>query len=242
MKRYRRMTTAQLDELLQAELRKVTPDEEVALPILEVLEEREQKPRRKNRQIIRWGAVAAVLALLIAVVPKVAGTDSLWDMVLHVTDNFLQFFAPGDTPNPTEAEYIFETDNPGLQQLYDKVAELGITAPVVPMWLPEGHELTAINVSEFVGGVKISASFKMDDNEIVIIYKISDEISSDQYERADTQVEIYEEGRVKHTIMENAEKWTVSWVKDNIGCLVTAKVNKADIYRIIQSIYWRNEK
>lgn len=94
----KRMSIAQLDELLQAELRKETPDEEVVLPILEILEAREQKPKRKNRWVISVAAAAALLVLLTAVVPKAVGANSLWDAILQLTDSVMQFFAPGVEP------------------------------------------------------------------------------------------------------------------------------------------------
>ena len=164
MKRYRGMTTAQLDELLQTELRKDLPDEEVVLPILESLKKREQKPCRKNRWIISAAAIAAVLVLLITILPKTVGANSFWNAMLHVTDSIVQFFAPGDSPDSTEAEYVFETDNPGLQQMYNKVVSLGVTDPVVPMWLPEGYELVQFKFSNLDGTAKIIALFKNRDN------------------------------------------------------------------------------
>jgi len=240
MKRYKRMTTAQLDALLQAELRKDTPNEEVVLPILEILEQREEKPRRKNRWIISAAAIAAALALVVTVLPKAAGADSFWDAVLHMTDSVLQFLAPGDTPDSTEADYVFETDNPGLQQLYDKVVELGVTDPIVPMWLPDGYELVKTDFLNLDGSIKLSFLFKSANNEIVIAYKIAKETSSTQYERLLEHVEVYEEGRVGHSITKNTGNWVINWVQNNVEGLITAGVNKEDIYRIIQSIYRRN--
>jgi len=238
MKRYKKMTTDELDALLQAELRKDTPDEEVVLPILKVLEERERGPHKTNRWIISLASIAAALALLIMVVPKAVGASSFWDAVLCVTDSVVQFFTPGED---SEAGYVFETDNPGLQQLYDKVVELGITDPIVPMWLPNGYELTELKESSIEGFNKIFSVYKGDSGSIVITYKIFDEASVTQYERMLEEVEVYEWSRIGHAIVRNADNWTATWTRDRVECMITVDVNnKEDIYRIIQSIYWRS--
>lgn len=234
MKRYKKMTTDELDALLQAELRKDTPDEEVVLPILKVLEERERGPHKTNRWIISLASIAAALALLIMVVPKAVGASSFWDAVLCVTDSVVQFFTPGED---SEAGYVFETDNPGLQQLYDKVVELGITDPIVPMWLPNGYELVGISVSKFDGGIKVYGVFKFGDKECVIAYTISNEISDAQYEYLQKQFDIYEAGRIGYIITENADNRAIIWVNNYVEGLITIDVNSEDIYRIVDSIY-----
>lgn len=234
MKRYKKMTTDELDALLQAELRKDTPDEEVVLPILKVLEERERGPHKTNRWIISLASIAAALALLIMVVPKAVGASSFWDAVLCVTDSVVQFFTPGED---SEAGYVFETDNPGLQQLYDKVVELGITDPIVPMWLPNGYELTEIKESSSRGYKKILSVYMNGSDSIVIMYKISGEISTTQYEWKRELVEVYEAGRRNHAIIKNADNWTVTWVVNNVECFITADLELEDIYKIIDSIY-----
>ena len=50
------------------------------------------------------------------------------------------FFSP-DEPTQAIEEYEFRTEHPGLQEVYDAVAGLGVTEPVVPMWIPEGYTL-----------------------------------------------------------------------------------------------------
>ena len=240
MKRYRRMTTAQLDELLQAELRKDLPNEEVVLPILEILENRERKPRKKNTWIVGVAAVAAVFALFITIVPKTVGANSLWDAVLHMTESVVQFFAPVDSTDPAETDYVFETNNPGLQQLYDKVVSLGITDPVVPMWLPDGYELVELKDYSFNSYEKFLQVYEHDSEKLVIVYIISNEISTTQYEYIPEQVEVYEAGRIGHAITENTGNWAVTWVSNNVEGLITANVSKENLYRIIDSIYRRN--
>ena len=237
----RRMSTAQLDALLQEELRKDTPDEGVVIPILEMLEDREQKPQRKPNWIINAAAVAAVFALLIALMPKAVGADSVMDVFVHLTDSVLQFFTPGEQPAPTESEYTFQTDNPGLQQLYDKVAALGITDPIVPTWLPEGYELAEFKITSYDNNEKICSTFKKNDEFIVMVFKIlADETVQNKYERQNGQLEIYERGGIGHVLTNNDEKWTATWVRTDVECMITVNIEKDDLRKIIVSIYGRN--
>ena len=236
----KRMSIAQLDELLQAELRKDTPDEEVVLPILEILEAREQKPKRKNRWVISVAAAAALLVLLTAVVPKAIGANSLWDAILQLTDSVMQFFAPGVEPRIAEIEYTFHTDNPGLQQLYDKVTELGITEPIVPMWLPEGFELNELKATSFDGDTKISCSFYRESKSIIITYRFSDDISSTQYERQMGQIETYESGGVMHAIARNSWNQIAVWAWNGVECEIAMDSNLDDLRKVIDSIYRRS--
>lgn len=235
----RRMSTEQLDLLLQEELRKETPDEEVVLPILETLENREQKPRKKRNRIISIAAAAATIVLLITVVPKAAGANSAFDVLIRLTDSVLQFFAPGKQPSAAGSEYTFQTNNPGLQKLYDKVIELGVTDSVVPSWLPEEYDAQEIKYTQYDGWEKINAVYKNSQKSIVIMYKICGEISPTQYEIHSGQYEIYERGEIGHALARNGEKWTAAWVNNGVECMITADVNKDELFKIIDSIYGR---
>ena len=159
------MSTEQLDEMLQHELEKESVDESAVHLIMEVLEKRDQDmPVEINPQVaaaweryqthtpvqhrpklsfrnwsVRIAAAAAVVIVLAFAVPQSAEAEGVWERLFRWTDSIFEFFVPGD--EMAAQEYIFQTDNPGLQQVYDTVTAMGITDPVVPMWLPEGYEL-----------------------------------------------------------------------------------------------------
>ena len=166
------METSGLDELLQAELEKEKPDADAVRLIVSVLEERESElpleltPKdeeawkqyqkrmaglqKKPLPLRQWLTVAASMAIIVglmfAVVPQQAEAESFWEMLRRWSDNILEIFNPRE--HVSSLEYHFESDNPGLQQVYDAVVELGVTEPVVPMWLPEGCELTMFSLKD----------------------------------------------------------------------------------------------
>ena len=183
---WKQLPTAKLDALLQAELEKEYPNEEVVLPILHILEERERDyPAEKTPEVLaildkfieheatskrsgnrrRWIAgiatAAAAACIIVMALPRTVGAESVFDVLYRWTKSIFEFVDPDSNESHPNAENAFTTDHPGLQQLYDKVTELGGTDPVVPMWLPEGLELLSLKEMPLrEGGCKAHATFK----------------------------------------------------------------------------------
>ena len=260
------LSTQQLDELLQTELRKENPREEAVLPILEILRQREADDpadltenitaawencsthieRKTKKPTRKWvpavAAVAAILCVIVLVTPPKAGAESLFDKVILFANDVIQFFDPDDQPAQIPDEYVFSTDNPGLEQLYNQVVETGILDPVVPMWLPEGFELTELKVMPMPGNTKIVSNFLNGNKSVVITLKKCDKTTTSQYEKDDSGYEHYEVGEVTHLIIANEDRWSVAWQIEGAECSIVANVDKEDLYRMIKSIYIRSVK
>ena len=261
---WEQMPTEQLDELLQAELRKENPEEEVVLPILKIIEEREKdyqaevtedtsaawekyqehisvpkKPERKRAWILSTAAVAAVLCVVFMAVPKTVGAESIFDVLFRWTESVFEFFDPDMDGALPQLEQEFVTDNPGLQQLHDKLKELGVTEPVVPMWLPLECELRELKVTPMPDGSKVRALFMDGKATVSLSYWISAEATM-QYEKENVAVEVFESAGMKHFIMENEGNLFVTWVISGAECAITANIEKEAVYKMIQSIYRRD--
>lgn len=256
---WQQMPTEELDQILQAELEKEHPNEEVVLPILRELEEREKgipvektpevleileklsKHNTSSKQSIhkrRWltgiAAAAAVVCIVIISVAPTARAESLFDILVRWTSSIFEFIDPDESyPN---ADSDFVTDNPGLQQLYDKVTELGVTEPVVPMWLPEGVVLSKLKEMPMAGGTRVFCKFENSTNDISFTYRISSDISA-KIEKEESGVELFESGEIGHFVTENEDTLSVTWTVDGVECVMNANVPKEDVYTIIKSIY-----
>lgn len=255
------LSTPELDRLLQAELRKEEPSQEVVLPILQILEERQKdrpveitpqlqaawekyqqnirslrQKKTPRKMLLRVAAVAAVVCIVLLAIPRSAGADDLFDAFVYITDSVLQFFAPDDP----QKENVFETENPGLQQLYNTVSDAGVTVPVVPTWLPEGFELDELKVMPQPNGTRINAGFFRENESIVILYKISNETTTTQFEKEDEAIESYEVGGKGHAITVNDDMWSATWVNENVECWITVDLDKEELLSIIDSVYRRN--
>lgn len=259
------LPTPKLDEMLQTELMKDVPDEEAVRVILRVLEDREKAEpltftpgeeaawkryqdritiRKKRRFTVhRWLAVAAsltvVVFLMVAVIPQQAEAENFWEMLQRLSSSVIEFLGRED--KFTEDEYFFKTDNPGLQQIYDTVVELGITEPVVPMWLPEGSELTDFGSTSSPMKESMWAYFSHDKGGMVYKIDIYKGEPAHQYYKDDSHYEKYElKGTVFH-IARNNQRWLVVWSNDSVECSIFIDCQEETLKRILKSIYTMEE-
>lgn len=198
-------------------------------------------PARRNLQIRRWlaraAAAAAVLALLLLpVIPQEAGAESLWETLTRWTSEVMEFFGYRDNEDRLVA-YEFRTDNPGLQEVYDKAVELGITVPVVPMWLPEGYELVECFVQDFPVKTKLHSRFINAEDEIVFTVDIYTTEVSHKYQKDGTDVELIECGGVLHQQFVNLDTDIIIWTRENIECSLFVGSHEDSTDRIVNSIY-----
>ena len=256
------MPTDQLDQMLQYELEKRPVDEAAVRLIMEVLEEREQDvPVEMNDRIeAAWAkyqaqipvrgrsrfflpgwitravaAAAAVVILLVVAVPQDVEAESFWERLNRWTDSIFEFFSPGDAQRIEE--YVFETDNPGLQQVYDAVTALGVTKPVVPMWLPEGYELVECKVTETPSKRYVYAIFSNGANTVIVDVAICKTESLRQYSKDESNSETCEMLGVVHHILHNENWWTAVWTKEQLECAIAIDCQEETLYKILKSIY-----
>lgn len=262
---FEQMSTEQLDVLLDRELHSDQIDDGAVRMILSILREREkdepveltpeleeawekyrqeitqidrqyeQKARRK-RFALRAASVAAVLVLLLTVIPQQAGAESFWDRLTRWTAGIVEFFSPEDNEHRI-LEYEFKTNNLGLQQVYDTVVEMGITVPVVPMWLPDGYVLVELFVDNLPASTVIYSRFSNAESEIVFKVEKYDTTVSTKYQKDESVIDRYENNGVTHYIMRNIDQLVVVWEKDSIECSIFADCQEDALNRVLKSIY-----
>lgn len=256
------MTTEQLDELLHEELTKAAPNGEVVRQALNILEDREKdipvemtpevmaawnlyrdtqepvqsRPFFQRRRILKTASVAAVLAVLVIALSQPAAAKSFFERLLGFTGNFFQLISPGDDGVSSD-EYIFQTNNPGLQEVYNAVVKLGITDPVVPMWLPEGYELVSFKVAEVTTYKCAHAVFSDGSSTFTFKVYMYSKIVTNEYNKDDLLAETLEiKGRI-HNVIHNENLWASVWTKENIECTITVDCQEDTFFRILKSIY-----
>ncbi len=258
---WQQMPTEELDKILQAELEKEHPNEEVVLPILHELEEREKnltvektpevleimeklsRHETSSKQSIhkrRWlagiASVAAAACIVVMALPRTVGAESILDVLFRWTSSVFEFVDPDRSESYPNADSDFVTEHPGLQQLYSKVTQMGVTEPVVPMWLPDGFELTELKMSPAPGGDKVYARIGDGRQLITISYRISTSITA-RFEKEDSAVEVYDYADISHFILENDDNLSVMWTIDGVECSILTDIEKDNVYKIIKSIY-----
>lgn len=259
-------TTQQLDEMLHAELSNDPADEATVRMIMGVLEDREadhpvdvnddvakawekyragqDSERRQSfsKHIIRWNwmvkaaSVILVLGIAVSVLSQEVNAETLLDKIARWSESIFELFSPG-YQNDNEVEYVFKTDHPGLQQVYDAVSELGVTEPVVPTWLPEELQLIEIDTKNVSKDRGIVAAFESASYFVVFRMDISSGTSPSEYHKNEANVKKYEKGGVTHYLMENSDNCTIVWSRSNIECALSMNCQEDTILQILESIY-----
>ena len=259
---FEQLSTGVLDEILQAELRKETPDPEVVTGIMGIIQEREKDMplvltdgekaawqkyllRRKSRSVkpmkryawpLRAACIVAILGVCLAVFSGQADADGFWNRIARWTDSVIEFFNPGHTGGLAQ-EYVFRTEHPGLQQVYDAVTRLGVKSPVVPMWIPEGYELVRCREMNIEKKTTLMAGFQNGTKDITYSVDVFFEDIANRYQKDDAEVKTIEIRGVQFHIVRNYDMWAAVWTVDNIECSISADCREDEIYQILHSIY-----
>lgn len=250
-----------LQAMLQAELERDTPDPDSVRLILSVLEEQEteksaqlteekevawqkyqkkvsglkKKPAKHWNVLARAASVVLIIGVLFVAIPGQANAETFWEMLQRWSANLLEIVNPKE--HISSADYMFQTDNEGLQQVYDAVVELGITEPVVPMWLPEEYVLAELESKESPVLKRVLARFTHEDKEVVYKLDLFSGEPARQYYKDDTHYETYEQNGITYNITRNNDRWGVVWTKENIECSIILDCQEDTLRRILESIY-----
>lgn len=241
---------------MQEELRKEAPSEDIVLTILDILRRREEKdppgiteaataswgrcagnseterPAQLGKWLPKMAVCAMVLCLLIVAVPKAQCTKNIFQLLAQWTETVFSFSQRKDPD-----AYVYKTDNPDLQRIYDAVADCGVTDPVVPTWLPDGFELDTLELTEHAGFERVCVRLNLDDKYIKMSFDICAEDNFRNYAKDDAHLKEIEINGIKHYIAENDGEFTASWSLENVECALSANCPESELYHIIQSIY-----
>lgn len=258
------MSSDQLSHLIQEETAKESPNDELVLMIMDILEDREKEnpielgPKgkaawkkyqlkvraRDRRTVLIWkplmqvASVMLVITLLFALLPTKANAETWWERLAKWTDDFFSFFNPNESDVPEDV-YVFQTDNEGLQQIYDAAIKLGINEPVVPMWLPEDYVLVDIIRDSMPTQNRIISRFTGSNGDAVFQIVVQESNKTEQYYKDRTPVDEFELNGATFSVIRNNENWVVIWAKDNIECAFSIDCQEDILYDIIDSIYRR---
>lgn len=235
-----------LKDRLKEALDKKEPDRETVMQLLAEMKKEElsqgngdillggHKGTPAKAHPVGWkrAAIAAVVALvLILSVPRAFGSKGIFSAVGKWTREIFSF---GDNK---EKEFVFKTDRPELQELYDIVAEYNLSKNVVPTWIPDDAVLNDMHTQVMPNGIIIFAAFLgADDNYIGIQINVREDPADTEYQKSDGDAILYDRSDIKHYIMANDQKWTAVWTVDNAECTTSAN-NKEVLYQMLDSIY-----
>lgn len=257
------LPTEILDAMLQQELKKRTPNEEVVRSILDILRNREtcdyleidgavetawkrfqdnqlpkEEKHRKQEKTISFRrklAALVVAACLIAVgIPVAFGKTEIFTAVARWTKEFFSFSSLNDIGK--QDTYSFKTDNPDLQKVYEKTKELGMQENFVPTWLPEKFVLKSIENIPVKDGKKIVAHFTDGKDNVVLSFAVLSD-GTFYYEKEEESAEIYEIEGIVHYIVPNQKSISAVWFRNNCECVISTSLEKGELLQMLNSIY-----
>lgn len=259
----KQLPTEQLEKMLENTLSQDQPDEKLVRQVLKELEQRseaaniddpavqtawrnyvqaceaDKKQHAKQRAHIhkKWAlgaiAAAAALFLILAIAPQRASAESFWERMVRWTDTVFAFFNLSDG----QESYTYTTDHPGLQQVYDAVTELGVTQPVVPMWIPEEYELTVLTINKQPAKVQVYAQFSDAGKTLIYRVDIHEGHATYNHSKDSKGVGTYENSGVTHYLVNNDDTVTAAWAIENIECSISIDGQENTMYVILDSIY-----
>lgn len=259
--------TDQLKQMLDEELQKEKTDPAAVKLLLAILEDRHAEepkpvssvseearqryqeqmeelfppePKKAWKPLLKVASVLLVCAILFSpLLPQKADAESLWEMLQRLSNTVIEFFGREDVV--IETVNAFETDNAGLQQVFDTAVEMGIENPMVPMWLPDVCEITSIINKETPMSKGLWVTFSFDNSEIVYKLDMYEKEILRRYYRDDSFYDSYEHNGVTYTISKNNDRWGAIWVKDNIECSIILDCQEETLRRILKSVYVMEE-
>lgn len=205
----------------------------------------ERSHAHTREKTIPWFAKTVVAAIivfaLLVVAPPAMGYENIFELIGRWTQDVFELFNPNSSTDP-QGDYVFETDHPGLQQLYDAVSELGVTQPVVPTWLPEGYDLKELKITQVPAGMKVNALFAKQSEKIVFVLTPRGEDLAYKYEKNDSNVVECKISGITHYVMENEKNWLAVWTAGDDELSITTNSSAEVLYITLESIYMEVEE
>lgn len=259
------LSTQLLDQMLREELQNVDGDPDIVNLILDILKEREKdmptpigstekiawekykekmkgksEPKNKKIWMLRAASIVLVVSVLFLSISSEATAEPFWERIAKWTDSVFAFFSP-DEPTQDVEEYQFRTEHPGLQEVYDAVTELGITEPLVPMWIPEGYTLLSCRTVNSLKKTTLTSFFQNGEKVINFNVDIYSEDVPNEYQKDGTEETEFEHNGTRYHIIKNNKMWVIVWTMRNIECSISVDCQEDEVYKMIRSIYESEE-
>lgn len=179
-------------------------------------------------------AAAAALAILVGGTATVGALDA--DVVKYLpkwTDEIFTFVPvlQGQVEEP------YDPNSSAWAELRALLWEHGITADLIPTWVPEGYELYDTVYSVAGDFESFYAAYTKDGEELlsanVFLYR-PEGVSI--YPKSPGDVEVYRAGGVDYYIFFNLHRVTVAWINQGYQCSLSGPVTVQEAKKMIDSI------
>lgn len=212
-------------------------------PVFATLEEKtaetpsSPKKKHSHRMLFRIFPIAAIVTVLIGSVTcqafgfDIFGTIARWTSeVFQLKSSFVPYATIQATPLDKGEEAYYDT-------LEDAVDAFGITAPVVPKWIPDRFEIVSVLATRQASGIFICADYASNDGILQIRYKEIKNIDFSNLEQENDDVETYYSGKLKHYFLADMDRQKSLWQNGELECQIAGNVTRQEMREIVDSIY-----
>ncbi len=195
------------------------------LSFLSVINKKQTHSRRRFTRVAIAAALVATFLLGATLSAVAAGNRLKNTTVLWSKDTFT--FAYGHP----EKEQMDE--NEVLYPLRDMMDGSGLRENVVPNYLPDGFVQTKL---ESENG-RYTAEYSDGTEVITILYEKVAKDGNTEFRRDEVVPEVYSVGGIQHYISTVDGKYFAAWTNDGYGCLITGVTDKAELEKMVESVY-----
>lgn len=168
------------------------------------------KERKPGKSALRYALVAALTAVLLLgtmIAVQAAGVN-VFGTIASWTDSVFRFENDA-TPSAEE-----ETEA-SLNLIQAALREKGMPVELAPTWLPEGYEISEVEVKELDKATVVNAVAACEGKEQITITIVKEETTefadAAQWEKTNTPTHTYTANKRTFYLMENEPGWCGAW-------------------------------
>lgn len=122
-------------------------------------------------------------------------------------------------------------------KLREELRTNGVTAEVVPEYMPDGFSLVSVDSSNYTRGIGVFCALTNNNKEILFNYLLIGESSDRVYTKDEAAPEVYTVCGIEHRIFTNEGNYIAVWMNQNIQCEIQGVEDKEELLKMIDSIY-----
>ena len=192
----------------------------------------EIRPTRKKSRFKFRAGVAALIAVALLVASSASASAfgyDVWSAFTKWTGEVFGFQMGKEQENPSTAKQ--------LKTLEHDMKARGVTAKVLPTYLPEGYEVVNTQSQVQEDYIKFDCLLLSDEGSIVLSYwAYTSEKFSSEFEKNISEPEVYDSNGNTFYIMVNETDYFAAWMIDNVQCQIYGVASREELIKIIDSI------
>lgn len=219
--------------------------EELDRPVqsMELHTSEQQRPVEKHSRgaLRRMVPVAAAAALMLGTIisAQAMGFD-VFGKIARWTEETFHFSSVEQTSAVITKYPLAEGEQMTFATLKDAVDAFGITAPVIPKWIPERFGLIEVIALRNVNGIEIYAVYEDNGKGVetfTIDYRTVSVEDTTIIEKDSSSTELYDLNRIAHYLITDNGYERAIWQNGELECYVAGMVSRQEMQEIINSIY-----